>query len=68
MRTIELSYDSASELFECKIPSCSTTHLLRQNIFTITTALGFLSCLQCWMPASTVVSFNDLLATGEFKY
>ena len=37
-----------------------------QNIFTIKTALGFLSCLQCWMPARTVVSFNDILATGEF--
>ena len=43
-----------------------TTPPPKAKHFAIKTALGFLSCLQCWMPTSIVVSFNNVLATGEF--
>ena len=39
-------------------------HLLGHSIF----ALGFLSCLQCWIPPSVVLSFNNILATIEINF
>ena len=40
---------------------------LRQSIFSIKTVLGCSSCIKGWMPLSIAVSFNNILATGEFQ-
>ena len=56
--------DGFNESGECKNLAAVQPHLLRQSIFSNMTALGFPSC---WIPSNIVISFNNILVTGEFR-